>query len=209
VVGVRTFDPATMGVGPAYKLITDVVVPRPIAFVTTLSSDGKGNLAPFSYFNAVSTEPPCLMISVTGKRDGSPKDTLRNILDTKQFVVNIATVPMAEAVHQTGVDYPHGVDEMEKVGLHPIASEAVRPPRVRECPVQIECELHHTVTLGTPGTSGATTLVIGRILRIHVADEVFDGERVDPVKLDPLARLGLKYSGLGQVFELGRPKPAG
>src|ERR1041385_6890840 len=133
-----------------YRLMIDCIVPRPIAFVSTLSAEGVGNLAPFSFFNGVSSEPPTLVFSISRKRDGGKKDTLVNIESTPQFVVNLVTEPMAAPMHQTSADYPYGVDEMAKVGLTPVPSTRVRPPRVGESPVQMECELFSLHEIGPP-----------------------------------------------------------
>ncbi len=201
----RTLDPAKLGIGGTYRLMTDVIVPRPIAWVSTCSREGAGNLAPFSYFNAVATEPAALMISVAPKRDGSDKDTLRNILETGQFVVNLATGALLEAVNQSSADYPYGVDEMRKVGLTPLASERVGPARVSESPVQLECELLQTVEVGPRGAPGSTVLVLGKIVLAHVRESLFEGDRILPDRLDPLARLGgPDYARLGPVIPLPR-----
>ncbi len=203
----RTLDPTALGIGGTYRLMTDVIVPRPIAWVSTVSASGAGNLAPFSYFNAVATEPAALMISITPQRDGSDKDTLRNILETHQFVVNLATAPLIQAVHQTSAEYPYGVDEMEKVGLTPIPSVRVRPARVGESPVQMECELLQTVEVGPRGAPGSTALVLGKILLVHVRETLFEGHRIRPDLLEPLARLGgPDYATLGQILPLERAK---
>jgi flavin reductase (DIM6/NTAB) family NADH-FMN oxidoreductase RutF len=200
------FDFSKLSVPEAYRLMVDAIVPRPIAFVSTQGQDGTNNLAPFSYFNAVSTNPPCVMISVTRKRDGGPKDTLHNILETRQFVVNSANEWLADAINQCAAEYPYGVDEMQKTGLTPAASTKVRPLRVSESTIQMECELLQTIELGTGG-HGSTTLVLGKILTMHVRDELFKNGRIDVHEYKPLARLGgNSYSKLGEVFDLERPK---
>jgi flavin reductase (DIM6/NTAB) family NADH-FMN oxidoreductase RutF len=183
-------------------------VPRPIALVSTISPEGKGNLAPFSFFNGVASDPPTLVISVSAKRDGTRKDTLRNIEANRQFVVNMASEWMVEPMHETSAEYPYGVDEMSKVGLTPLASIRVAPPRVLESPVQLECELHSMVEIGE-GTQGSSTLVIGRILVIHVADTAYDPatRRVRVEDLRPISRLGgAQYARTSGFFEIPRPK---
>jgi len=199
------FDPSKLSVPEMYRLMIDAIVPRPIAFVSTQGKDGKNNLAPFSYFNAVSTNPPCVMLCLTHKREGGVKDTLRNILETKQFVVNSANEWLAEAVNQCSAEYPYGVDEMQKTGLTPIASVKVHPPRVSESAVQLECELYKTLQFGEG--HGSSTLVFGKILMLHVRDDLYQKGRINIAEYKPLARLGgQSYAKLGEVFDLARPK---
>lgn len=190
-----------------YKLLIGGVVPRPIALVSTLSSEGKGNLAPFSFYNGVSTHPPAIVISITQKADHVKKDTLINIEQTGQFTVNFVSSWMAEAVNHCSATYPHGVDEMKAVGLTPIQAERVRPPRVGESPLHFECELLQTVQIGD-GTLGSSTLVIGKIVLAHVAEEVYDSRgHLDITLLDPISRLGgLWYGKTRECFELARPE---
>ena len=203
-----SFDPASMTTAQVYKLMISAVVPRPIAFVSTVNETGVVNLAPFSYFNAVSSDPPCLVISITRKNDGSKKDTLINIERSRQFVVNTVGEWMAEPMNHCSGEFPFGVSELEAVGLHSIPSVAVAPPRVREAPVHFECDLERIVEIGEP-KPGSSSLIIGRILRIHAIESAYDAAkgalRIDA--LQPLARLGgLSYGRTRRVFELPRPR---
>lgn len=185
-----------------YRLMIDVIVPRPVAFLSTENKKGQRNLAPFSYFNGVSSDPPALSVSFSPRRDGTKKDTLLNIEETGEFVVNSSCAPYLTQLHQTSAEYPHGVDEMEKVGLNPIPSLYVKPPRVAEAPVQMECTLLQIVPVGR------NHLVIGRILAIHISEAVLRGPRVDIFALDPIARLGGHlYGKTREVVELDPAKP--
>ena len=203
----REFDFSKTTAAENYRLLIGAIVPRPIAFVSTISQAGQGNLAPFSFFTGVSSDPPCLVFSVTGKRDGTHKDTLRNILETRQFVVNSVAEWMAEAMHQCSADYPYGVDEMKEVGLTPLPSRLIRPFRVKEAPIQMECELFQTVEIGAGG-SGSATLVIGKILLMHVYEAAYQDGKIQVAALKPLGRLGgSSYGVTSGVFDLPRPQP--
>lgn len=183
-----------------YFLMTSAIVPRPIAVVSTRGADGSENLAPFSYFNALSSEPPCLMVSITQKRgpDGKPavKDTLRNILENREFVVHMARPEQVDLVEGASEDLEYGVNEREQLGLTAIASQWVRPSRIAEFPVAFECELFQTVDLGT------NTVVIGKILGAHLAPDVrFEGKwEVDPEQMGVLGRVGRGYQRGQAIF---------
>ena len=192
------------------RVLTGVVVPRPIAFVSTLSEDGVRNLAPFSFFNAVAYRPPTVVIGINRREDGLRKDTLRNIEETGEFVVNVVTDDIAEAMNRTAADYPPDVDEFRLAGLTPAPSQLVRPPRVAESPVNMECRLEQVVPIGSG--ADATGLVIGRILLLHVRDDLLDGHRVDHGRLRPTGRLaGDMYCHTLDVFRMERPvyRPSG
>lgn len=193
-------DPARLSSREMYAFMIGAIVPRPIAFVSTVGVSGRFNVAPFSYFNAISSAPPLIGISINRRSDG-PKDTLRNIQDTGEFVVNVVSEALFERMVDTSGDWPVDVDEFEVTGLTPVPSDLVRPPRVAESPVQMECRLHRGIEFGT------TTLVVGEILRAHAADEVIAGGRIDPLKLRPVGRLGGNgYSIVSDVLERARPK---
>jgi flavin reductase (DIM6/NTAB) family NADH-FMN oxidoreductase RutF len=186
-----------------YHLITSTVIPRPIGWVSSLDANGARNLAPFSFFNGVSGNPPMLIFSV-GQREGRAKDTLANVIATKEFVWNVASEHIAQNMNLTSGNYPPEVDEFVVAGLTPIPSLKVKPPRVKEAHVTMECVLAQTVPL----PRSAYTLVIGEVIYMHIADEVLDAHgRVDPVKLAPIARLGGSswYTTLGKLFEMKRP----
>jgi flavin reductase (DIM6/NTAB) family NADH-FMN oxidoreductase RutF len=200
------FDFSQLDVATIYKLMIDAIVPRPIAFVSTVNAAGQGNLAPFSYFTGVASSPPALVLSVTAQRGGGEKDTLRNIRETGQFVVNSSNEWLAEQVNQCSAQYPYGVDEMQKVGLTPVPSRRVKPPRVKESAVHMECELLTLVPVGS-GEPGSATLVIGKILLMHVSEEVWKDGRILIDRYQPLARLGgLGYGKTREPFDLPRPK---
>lgn len=177
-----------------------VIVPRPIAFVSTVGEGGRFNVAPFSYFNAITNEPPLLGISIN-RRQEAIKDTLRNIRHTGDFVVNIVDEALnAKAVAASG-DWPEDVDEFALTGLTPTPSDLVRAPRVGESPVSLECRLHREIELGK------VFFVVGEIVRAHVRDDVLTDGRVDIAKLRPVGRLGGDgYSVVREVLHLPRPK---
>lgn len=188
-----------------YKLLIGAVVPRPIALVSTVSREGVGNLAPFSFFNAISSDPPCLMISITRKSGGDKKDTLKNIEATGEFVVNTVSEWLIEPVNQCSAEYPYGVSEMEKVGLTPEASLLVCPPRVKESPVQMECKLHKTLEVGD-GNPGSAVIVVGEIVAMHVWDAAYSNGRILLEKIAPVARLaGTSYAKVAEPFSIPRP----
>ncbi|MBU6374561.1 MAG: flavin reductase family protein [Bdellovibrionales bacterium] len=200
-----TLDPKTVGQIGMYKLLISGVVPRPIALLSTCSPDGIANLAPFSFFNAVSSNPPCLSVSITRKNNGDKKDSLRNIEATKQFVVNVTPSWIAEKMNQTSAEYPYGVNEFSESGLTPVQSSQVMPPRVAESPLAFECELFDQLEIGD-GSQGSTTLVIGKILAVQVDENAIQDGKLLLEKLDPLSRLGgMNYGLTRQTFELARP----
>jgi flavin reductase (DIM6/NTAB) family NADH-FMN oxidoreductase RutF len=193
-------DPAAVAPGDFYRFMIGVIVPRPIAFVSTVSADGRFNVAPFSYFNAITNQPPLLGISINRRR-GERKDTLRNIEQTGEFVVNSVDEPLGARMVQASGEWPEEVDEFQLTGLTPVPSDLVRPPRVGESPVSLECRRHRIIELG------ASFFVVGEIVRAHVKDEVLTDGRVDIAKLRPLGRLGGDgYSVVRDVILMPRPK---
>lgn len=186
----------------AYQLMVSCIIPRPIAWVSTRSAEGKLNLAPFSYFMGVGSRPPMLAVAI-GERGGRPKDTAANIRATAEFVVSITPRALAEKMVQSSADYPPEVDEFAAAGLTPAVSARVGCPGVAESPVRMECRLHGIVT---PGTN-PIHLVIGEVVHFHVDDRILTDGRPDARKLDPVARLGgLEYAALGEIFTLPRPE---
>ena len=195
-------DPSAVSPGDLYRFMISVVVPRPIAFVSTVGRDGRFNVAPFSYYNAITNRPPLLGISIN-RREGVPKDTLRNIEQTEEFVVNSVDEPLAAQMVLSSGDWPDDVDEFALTALTPVPSDLIKPPRVGESPVSMECRLHRLIELGS------TSFVIGEILRAHVRDSVLTDGRVDIAKLRPLGRLGGDgYSVVRDVIHMPRPKVA-
>lgn len=182
-----------------YKLLTGVVVPRPIAFVSTKSPDGVDNLAPFSFFNVVTSNPPTVMFSV-GERKGSKKDTLANIEKHPFFVVNVVTEEMAQPMHNSAAEFLPEVSEFDEVGLTPIPAQAVDCKAVKESPVHMECELDQIIHIGH------SYMVLGRIVHFRIDDDIYLGDfKIDAPKLKPLARLaGNSYGKVREYFELER-----
>ena len=191
--------PDEMGSGPFYKLLTSVVVPRPIAWVSTRSADGVDNLAPHSFFTVSCVDPPMIQFTSVGK-----KDSVRNVSDTREFVVCLAGEPMFEKINATSTDFPAEISEFASVGLTPEASATVAPSRVTESPVALECVLHANIELGN------STVVIGRVTHAAIDESVFvtdarGNSLPDVRRLAPLARLGRnEWSRLGDVLEITR-----
>ena len=193
----RTFD-------GFYRVLTGVVVPRPIAFVSTLSADGVLNLAPYSFFNAVAYDPPTIVFSSSRRTGDKRKDTLANIEETGEFVVNVVVDDIAEAMNRTAAEYPTEVSEFDIAGLTPAPSDLVKPPRVAESPVNMECRLNQIVSLGQG--SHQHGLVIGEVVLMHLRDDLIDGHRINHQRLRPTGRLaGSMYCHTGDVFEMPRP----
>lgn len=198
-------DPHQHNPKDLYKLLIGSVVPRPIALVSSLSASGVRNLAPYSFFNAICSNPPCICFA-TGFRagTGSAKDTLQNIRQTGEFVVNIVSESMAEAMNLTSGEYAPEVDEFEVSGLTPVPSDLVKPARVAESLVQMECRLQQIVVVSDRPSGGA--LVIGEVIRFHIDDEIIDNFRIDPDKLRAIGRMGgTSYSRTRDRFDLARP----
>jgi flavin reductase (DIM6/NTAB) family NADH-FMN oxidoreductase RutF len=198
-------DVATTPVVEVYQALTGVVTPRPIAWVTTVDAAGRVNLAPFSFFNAFGANPPVVVFSPTNRRDGSKKDTLLNVEATGEFVVHAAVASLAEKINATSKELPPGESEVEYAGLHTTPSVKVKPPRLVEAPVAMECKVRQILPIGSGAI--AANLVIGEVLMIHVSDAVLDEKgRVDPRKLRTVARLGQDYwCHTSDLFELKRP----
>ncbi|MGW0683955.1 flavin reductase family protein [Streptomyces sp. NPDC002754] len=193
------FHVAEQNARSVYRLLTATVVPRPIAWVSTVSPDGTDNLAPHSFFTVACARPPIVQFTSVGR-----KDSLRNVEASGQFVVNLAPEPLIEQVNATGTDFPRSVSEFDAVGVRREPSALVRPPRVAESPVAIECELHSTVRLGD------STVVFGRVVHIAVDEAVCDEGHPEVTRLRPLARLGKdEWSTLGTVHELARGRYEG
>ncbi|SFO63228.1 flavin reductase family protein [Amycolatopsis rubida] len=191
----KDFDPAQLAPNAFYHLMTATVVPRPIAWVSSISRDGVDNLAPHSFFTVASAAPAVLQFTSVGR-----KDTLRNVEATRQFVVNLAPEPLFEQINATGADFPPELSEFDEAGLTREPSLKVRPPRVAESPVAFECELHSTVGFGR------STVVFGRVVHLAVAENVLDGDHPLIERLRPLSRLGRdEWGTLGEVKDLARP----
>jgi flavin reductase (DIM6/NTAB) family NADH-FMN oxidoreductase RutF len=189
----RVIDPKNTSPGDLYQYLISTVNPRPIAFVSTVDAEGRPNLAPFSFFNCFSANPPILVFSTTRRiADNKTKDTLHNIEATGEAVINAVSFRIARQMAVASVSYPKGVNEFDKSGLTPIPADLVRPFRVRESPVHFECKLRQVITLGDG--PGAGHLIVCEIVRMHVDESVFDDEdRINPHKLDVLGRMGRAF----------------
>jgi flavin reductase (DIM6/NTAB) family NADH-FMN oxidoreductase RutF len=198
-------DLATLSPREAYQWMIGTILPRPIAWVSTISPDGKTNLAPFSFFQGVTSSPPTLMFVPVNNRAGEKKDTLRNIELVPEFVVNLVSRAQAEAMNQTSALLPYGESEFEAFGVASVSSELVRPPRVAGVPIAFECRLHQIVPIGEGPL--AANVVFGRILLMHARDDILGSDgRPDSRKLDLIGRMGGEdYATTRDNFSLPRP----
>jgi len=191
-------DPKTLSADESYKLMTGVVVPRPVAWVTTIAENGGVNLAPFSTFTFVAPKPPMLAFSV-GQRGGIYKDTARNILANEEYVVHIADRPLIEAVHGSAVEHSPDVSEVEILELATEPSLHVKPPRVAAAPIAMECRLRQCLEFGET----RSRLIVGEVVAFHFRDGVMKGGKIDSKALDPLCRLaGPNYATLGDIVTM-------
>lgn len=199
-------NPSEHDVRNVYKLMVGVIVPRPIAFVSTISLKGIRNLAPFSFFTGISANPPTVCFSpMIRSSDGNRKDTLNNIEATGEFVINVVSEQIAVPMNICSIEFPPDVDEFRESGLTPVESDLVKPPRVKESLVNMECKLVQVVHVSPKPLGGS--LVIGEILRFHIRDDLFNDYRIDPDKLHPIGRMaGSTYIRTTDRFDLIRPK---
>ena len=197
------FDFSTMSAPDRYRLMASAITPRPIAWVTSQSASGKRNAAPFSFFNMMGAAPPIVVIGMMRRPDGTHKDSAHNMLESREFVVNLVGEPDAEAMNLTCIDAPPEIDEITLAGLEIAPSIAIAPPRIATAPVAMECRVHQTIEIGT------TTLVIGEVLHFHVRDEFYDPEtrRLDTPAMQLIGRVhgGGFYARGTDLFELDRP----
>lgn len=183
-----------------YRLMTSCIVPRPIAWVTTVSRSGVRNAAPFSYFTGVSINPPLVLFAVE-RRNGMKKDTVSNIEETGEFVINLVTADNVEQMNLTSQDFAFGEDELQIAGLTPVPAQYVSPPHIKESPIHMECKLHKILEIG----SSPHSLVIGEVLLVHVDDSKMEGDRVLMDRLQAVGRMGGKwYVKTDHLFELPR-----
>ncbi len=188
-----------------YKLITGVVTPRPIAFVTSLNETGTVNAAPFSFFNALSSDPCLIVLGLNPREDGSLKDTARNIGARGEFVVNMVDEGIAEQMNVCATDFPPGFSEVEETGLTPASSVQVKTPRIAESPAALECLHYQTVEVG-----GSRSIILGEVVHAAVRSDAVDAEklRMDFSRYQPIGRLaGSLYSRFGEIFKLKRMTP--
>jgi flavin reductase (DIM6/NTAB) family NADH-FMN oxidoreductase RutF len=200
----RAIDPAALSPTERHKLTIGTIVPRPIAWTTSVSPAGAVNLAPFSYFMGCHSYVPALAVSI-GSRGGEPKDTRANIAATGEFVVNMVTEDLAAQMNVTAAAFPAGVSELEAAGLTAAPSVRVAPPRVAESPVQLECRVLHAIDLGEPPLE--STLFVAQIVMWHIREELVDSEfRVDQAALHPVARMGGPlYTRVHDIFRMDIP----
>jgi len=187
-----------------YKLLTGTVIPRPIGWISTIDSKNRNNLAPFSFFNVVSDDPPHVMFS-TVRTGNKSKDTLNNILENKQFVVNLVTEEIVEQMNTTSQSVPFDVDEFELANLTPINSVFINPKRVKESLVHFECEMVHHYFIENHKNGGAC-IIIGKIITMHIDDSILlENGKINLEKYKPIARLaGSNYSKIGEIFQIKR-----
>ncbi len=200
-----TLDFETLAARDVYAWMSNTITPRPIAWVSSISADGKTNLAPFSYFQAICSKPPTLLFTGTIDRNGKPKDTVLNVRAVPEFVVNLVPYALAEPMNHTATPLPHGESEFEKFGIVSAPSLKVKPPRVAAAPVAFECRVDRIIDVGE-GPAGAN-VVFGRVVQMHVADAVLGADgMVDPHKLDTIGRFGGNYyARTRDLFTIQRP----
>ncbi|MCZ2102013.1 MAG: flavin reductase family protein [Chitinophagales bacterium] len=188
----RKIVPGTLPTKDLHQYLVGAVAPRPIAFVSTLDEDGVPNLAPYSFFNTFSSNPPIMVFSSNRKvSDNTTKDTLHNVRVSGECVINVVTYPIVRQTALASVEFLRSVNEFEKIGLTPEPAETVKPARVKESPVNFECKVKEIIELGDQG--GAGHLIICEVQLITVSEEVIDGNRIDPHKLDLMGRMGRAY----------------
>ncbi len=197
-------DPAPLEHRDVYQLLISLIVPRPIALVSTIAPDGIHNLAPFSFFTGVCSKPPMVCFSVVRRR-GEKKDTLRNIESTREFVVSIVSDHLAEAMNQSAADYPPETDEFAAAGLTPAPSDIVKPPRVGEALASMECKLVEVREYGEmPNTS---SFIVGEVVRFHLSDAAYRDGAIDFKALKAIGRMGRDlYCRTDDLFEMKRPR---
>jgi flavin reductase (DIM6/NTAB) family NADH-FMN oxidoreductase RutF len=205
MISMISIDPASLSERENYKFLIGSIIPRPIAFVTTISKDGVLNGAPFSYFNIVSSNPPMISLSIQ-RSAGRQKDTARNIIESKQFVVHIVDEQNVEKINKTAASLPPDQSEIELANLTPVESIKLSVPGVREAKIRMECSLEHSLELGGFDTPGCD-LIIGRVVQFHIDNEIYENGRVDPRGLAAVSRLaGTNYAKVGEIFSIERPK---
>ena len=181
-------DPKDLDSKKAHDILTDIITPRPIAFVSTVSNDGIFNVAPYSYFTPISNTPMIVGFSLGRKKKGQKKDTLVNIESAKGFVINAVTESLTESMNKTAIAYPAHVDEFEKANLTPIRSDIIEAPMVEESPINMECKLLQILEFGSDPK--CSNFVIGEVVRIHIKEAFIIDDQIQPLKLKIIARLG-------------------
>lgn len=206
-MGMRTIDPGSVKTSQFHSYMLGAIAPRPIAFASTVDKEGRVNLSPYSFFNAFGSKPPIVVFSPARRvRDNSIKHTLENVYETMEVVINMVNYAMVQQMSLASTEYPKGVDEFVKAGFTPLASDLVRPPRVKESPVQMECKVLQVIETGHEG--GAANLIVCEILRMHIAEEVMTDDKIDPFKIDLVARMGGDWycrANGDALFEVPKP----
>jgi flavin reductase (DIM6/NTAB) family NADH-FMN oxidoreductase RutF len=207
MISLISIDPASNTERENYKfLIGSSIIPRPIAFVTTLSEEGILNGAPFSYFNIVSSNPPMISLSIQ-RSEGRQKDTARNMIHASEFVVHIVDEQNVEKVNQTAASLPSNQSEVELVNLTPVDSLIISVPGVKEAKIRMECTLEHSFELAGDSSAPGCDLIIGKVVQFHVDKEIYENGRIDPKGLKAVSRLaGTNYAKIGEIFSIERPK---
>lgn len=198
-------NPADLDRRGRHELIMSAVVPRPIAFVSTIGEDGVYNVAPFSAFTATSSKPVLVCLMISWNRDGREKDTIKNIQFTKDFVINVVDENLGDAMNKSSHEYASDVDEFKEVGLTPIKSDLIKSPMVAESPVSMECKLIDILKFG--GIPDGTQLILGEVIQVHVKDDIWNGEYIEPSALKAIGRVGgfRSYCRTTDTFEMERP----
>jgi len=193
--------------GLKHNPFKSLVAPRPIGWISSQDSEGKINLAPYSFFNAVASDPPIVFFAANGTHsEGGAKDSLANVEATGEFVCNVATWETREAMNKSSAAAPRDVDEFALAGLTPVSSRLVKPPRVKESPVHLECRYLQTVTLPTTNPAQPNNMVLGQVVAIHIDDAILKDGMIDMEKFRPIARLGyMDYTVVNEVFTMQRP----
>lgn len=205
MISLLSIDPANNTERENYKFLIGSIIPRPIAFVTTVSKDGILNGAPFSYFNIVSSNPPMISLSIQRSSE-SQKDTARNIIESKEFVVHIVDEQNVEKVNMTAASLPPDQSEIELAKLTPVDSLKVSVPGVKEAKIRMECYLEHSLELGGSDSPGCD-FIIGKVVQFHIDSDIYENGRIDPRGLAAVSRLaGTNYAKIGEIFSMERPK---
>jgi flavin reductase (DIM6/NTAB) family NADH-FMN oxidoreductase RutF len=200
-----SIDPASLSERENYKFLIGSIIPRPIAFVTSISKDGVLNGAPFSYFNIVSSNPPMISVSIQ-RSGGKQKDTARNIIESKEFVIHIVDEQNVEAINKTAASLPSNQSEIELANLTPVESVKISVPGIKEAKIRMECLVEHSLVLGGLDSPGCD-LIIGKVVQFHIDEAIYENGRIDPSGLAAVSRLaGNYYAKIGEVFEIERPK---
>jgi flavin reductase (DIM6/NTAB) family NADH-FMN oxidoreductase RutF len=204
-----SIDPDKTPIPDLHQYIVGAVAPRPIAFVSTVDIHGNVNLAPYSFFNAFSSNPPILVFSSNRRvENNTTKDTLANVEATMEAVINVVNYDIVRQMSVSSVEFPKDVNEFDKAGLTQLASEIVKPPRVKESPVQMECKVQQIIPLGDQG--GAGHLIICRVVRMHISEDIMDENRINPEKIDLMGRMGRAYysrskGDISTIFQAVKP----